>query len=329
MGLKMACSCTRPNYKGPGVGTWALGIALQFAVGVLMIFIGTQSTTDVAHGLTNLPFDQSISKVLSDGNAWRVVNVLGWLHLVFAAACCALVTLGLFVCGIFLCPLCILGWFQTTFCVASTITTAVYLRKYLDTISSPQSSFIEAGDIFFAQLNRGGLLAASVLSFAASVVLSRASRVSSGESIPGTFMMVCSMGLFAAVGALLGAGGGGWSPTPTLTGIWVVLTVVGAILMNLRSCLLTRACNVLMIILFGVGAALALVTAVVMGYIYVTALNDPLSRPDFTSLSMVMERGTGLVTAAALCFGTFAMAAFATIYSARSLLCCGDGVTKA
>lgn len=136
------------------------------------------------------------------------------------------------------------------------------------------------------------------------------------------------MGLFAAVGALLGVGGGGWSPTPTLTALWVILTVVGAILMNIRSCLCTKACNVLMVVLFGVGAALAIVTAVVLAHIYVTATNDPLARPDFTDLAVVMEGGTGLVVASALSIAGYVMAAFAAVYSARSLICCGEGVTS-
>lgn len=136
------------------------------------------------------------------------------------------------------------------------------------------------------------------------------------------------MGLFAAVGALLGAGGGGWSPTPSLTALWVTLTVAGAILMNIRSCLCTKACNVLMVILFGVGAALAMITAVLMAHIYVTVVHDPRARPDFTDLSIVMERGTGLVVASALSIAGCVMAALATVYSARSLICCGEGVSS-
>lgn len=183
----MACSCTRPNYKGPAVGIWALALALEFAVGALMIFMGTHYTTDATDGFPNLHFDKNISQAISDGNAWRVVNVFGWLHLIAAAICGAFVTLGLFVCGIFLCPLCIFGWIQTLYCVISTMVTAAYLRGYLDTLpsSTNEESAFKTGDIFFAQLNSGGLLAATVLSFTACVVLSRASRVSSGESVPG------------------------------------------------------------------------------------------------------------------------------------------------
>ncbi|KAL8451898.1 hypothetical protein Emag_002587 [Eimeria magna] len=219
----MACSCLRPNYKGPGVGIWALALALEFAVAALMIFMGSQFETDAEEeGLGGIKFDFDVSRLLADGNAWRVVNILGWLHLLIAAACGIFAVLGLFVCGIFLCPLCILGWVQTLYCVVSTVTTAAYLRGYLDLLpsSSSSSSLFKTGDLFFAQMNSGGLLAASVLSFSAAVVMSRANRVSSGESVPGTFMMVLGMGLFGAIGALLGVGGGGASPTPTLAALW-------------------------------------------------------------------------------------------------------------
>ena len=60
------------------------------------------------------------------------------------------------------------------------------------------------------------------------------------------YRMVQSMGLFAAIGALLGAGGGGVAPTPIMTTLWIVLTVAGAILMNIRACCCTKICNILM-----------------------------------------------------------------------------------
>ncbi|KAL8269201.1 hypothetical protein Esti_006872 [Eimeria stiedai] len=324
----MACNCTRPNYKGPAVGIWALALALEFAVGALMIFMGAKFGTDADE--SGLNFDADFSRLVADGNAWRVVNVLGWLHLLVAAACGVFAVLGLFVCGIFLCPLCILGWVQTLYCVVSTVTTAVYLRGYLNWLPSYSSSnsLFKAGDLFFAQMNSGGLLAASVLSFAAAVVMSRANRVGSAESVPGSFMMVCGMGLFGSIGALLAAGGGGTSPTPTLSAMWVALTVGGAILMNIRSCMCTKACNVLMVILFGVGAALAFVTTAVLGYIYVSVLRDADAKPDFTRLALLMERGTGIAAAAALSICAFLMSLFATIYALRSLFCCGGGVTS-
>ncbi|KAL8443480.1 hypothetical protein Emed_006835 [Eimeria media] len=327
----MACNCTRPNYKGPGVGIWALALALEFSVAALMIFMGAQFETDTEQErLGGLHFDLDISRLLADGNAWRVVNILGWLHLLMAAACGIFAVLGLFVCGIFLCPLCILGWVQALYCVVSTVTTAAYLRGYLDLLpsSNSSSSVFKTGDLFFAQMNSGGLLAASVLSFSSAVVMARANRVSSGESVPGTFMMVCGMGLFGAIGAMLGVGGGGASPTPTLAALWVALTVIGAILMNVRACCCTRACNVLMIILFGVGAALSFITTGVMAHIYVTVLRDPYARPDFTHLALLMENGTGLVAAAVICLAAFVMSVFATIYAARTLFCCGGGVTS-
>lgn len=326
----MACSCVTPNYKGPAVGIWALVLALQFAVGTLMIFMGSRSISDVTSAIEDLRYNQEISQAILDGNAWSVVNALGWLHLVISVVCGAFVILGMFVCSIFLCPLCILGWVQCLYCMISTFTTGTYLRGYLDTLPASSDTVWNSstGNVFFAQLNSGGLLAASVLSFTASIIFSRASRVSSGESVPGASLMVYSMALFASMGALLGAGGGGWPPTPALTALWVLLTFLGAILMNIRGCFCKKACNVLMIILFGVGTLLGLITTVVMAHIYVTVVKDPLARPDFTNLAIVMERGTGLVVAAVLSIAGWVMAAFATVYSARSLLCCGPGVSS-
>ena len=133
------------------------------------------------------------------------------------------------------------------------------------------------------------------------------------------------MGLFAAIGALLGVGGGGWAPTPALTALWVVVAVAGAILMNIRNCFCTKACNVLMIILFGVGAALAVITAIVMTHIYITAVNTPLARPDLTDLTKVMGEKT-VVTTNVLSVAACVVAVLATFYSARSIFCCGEGV---
>lgn len=181
----MACSCARPNYKGPGVGIWALALAVEFAAGALMVFLGTNSVADAM----DMSFDNNITDIINDGNAWKVVNVFGWLHLVIAATCGVFAVLGLFVCGVFSCPLCILGWVQTTFCVASTITTAVYLRGYLNTLPSQSGSpSFSTGDIFFAQLNSGGLLAASVLSFCSAIAMSRAVQLNNADSIPGAFL---------------------------------------------------------------------------------------------------------------------------------------------
>ena len=140
--------------------------------------------------------------------------------------------------------------------------------------------------------------------------------------------MVYGIGLFAAIGALLGVGGGGWNPTPALTGLWVTLTVAGGILMNIRSCFCTKICNILMVALFGVGAALAFITTIVVTQIYVTVVRDPTARPDFTDLSVVMEGGTGLVVAGVLSLAGCIMGGLATVYSARSLICCGEGVSS-
>ncbi|KAL8436589.1 hypothetical protein Efla_007054 [Eimeria flavescens] len=326
----MGCSC-RANYKGPGVGIWALALALEFAVGTLMIFMGANFNPEAPEGPFGLKeFNEDITKMLTDGNAWTVVNALGWLHLLIAAVCGVFAVLGLFVCGIFLCPLCILGWIQTLFCVASTLATAIFLRGYLNEFSDDSGghSIVKSGDIFFARMHSGALLAASVLSFVSAVLMSRAQRVSSGESVPGTFMMVVSMGLFAAIGALMGAGGGGVKPTPTFAALWVLLTIIGAILMNIRGCCCTKACNVLMIILFGVGAGLALITTGVMAHIYLSVLRDQGEKLDFAHLFLVMDRGMGLVAAAVLSLAGLVMALLATFYSARSLLCCGPGVSS-
>lgn len=188
----MACSCVRPNYKGPGVGAWCLGLSLQFAVGALMIFLGVRSHLDLLSDPTSgINFDQSVTNLLNDCSASKVVNIFGWFHLIIAAAIGVVVTLGLFVCSIFMLPLCIVGWIQTAYCVISAIVTSVFLRKYLDNLSAtatPEEALMHSGDLLFIQMNYGGLLTATLLAFAAAIVLGRASRVSSGESVPGTFM---------------------------------------------------------------------------------------------------------------------------------------------
>ncbi|CDJ38040.1 hypothetical protein, conserved [Eimeria tenella] len=325
----MACSCTRPNYKGPGVGIWALALSLEFALGVLMVFLGSDAAPDPVSSLENM--DQSLKDLLVNGSAAKAVTIIGWFHLVLAAACGVFVTLGLFVCGIFLCPLCILGWVQTAFCVISTFVTAAYLRKYLDVAAAAVTGEAPeeiSADVFFAQLNSPSLLLASVLSFVCSVVLSRAAKVSSGESVPGAALMVESMGLYAAIGAFLGAGGGGVSPTPALTTLWVALCVLGAILMNIRACCCEKICNTLMIVLFGVGALLSFITAVVFARIYAAVVADPLGNAEYARLFVVMEAGIGLVVAAVLSLAACVMSLLATAYAARSLICCGDGVSS-
>lgn len=188
----------KPNYKGPGVGIWALALAFEFAVGALMIFLGSDSVPEITDNMNG--FDASITDAIAQGGAANAVYIMGWLHLLLAAACSVFVTLGLFVCGIFMCPLCIFGWIQTFYCAVCTLVTGIYLRKYLDKLPLSADTIIDlpsdsndvfvaqTGDVFFAQLNSGGLLAASVLSFVAGVLLARASRVSSGESVPGTSM---------------------------------------------------------------------------------------------------------------------------------------------
>ncbi|XP_026192876.1 uncharacterized protein LOC113147228 [Cyclospora cayetanensis] len=321
----MACSCVRPNYKGPGVGIWALALGLQFAVGALMIFLGAQST-DVS-GLQNIDLTQS--SLYEDGNASKVVNVLGWLHLLFAVVCGAFVVLGLFVCGIFLCPLCVLGWIQSLFCLISTCTTAAYLRGYLDKMKDPSndSSVFKTGDLLFASQNCGGLLLACVLAFAACVLLSRATKVSSGESVTGSVLMIFSMGLYGATGAILACGGGGLSPTPALSVLWVTLTVIGAFFMNVRSCFCEKLCNVFMIVLFGVGAALAFITTVVLACIYSTTTRDIDARPEFMLLVQVMQDGKGFFASVGLTAAAFILSLLAALYAARSLLCCGPGVS--
>lgn len=192
---KMACSCMKPNYQGPAVGIWSLALALQFAAGVIMIYTGADD------GLAN-PIDAfkdiTSSLPISDGqletNGWKAVYVMGWLHLLIAAVSTVLAFLSMFVCGVLGCPLCIVGYIQSVFCIGCAVTCAVFVRAKLDNISIPgrepktDSGFFDDGDIFFGTINTEALLIGAVLSFCACITFPRAQNVSSGDSVPGTYV---------------------------------------------------------------------------------------------------------------------------------------------
>eukprot|EP00922_Rhytidocystis_sp_ex-Travisia-forbesii_P021130 GHVS01030997.1.p1 GENE.GHVS01030997.1~~GHVS01030997.1.p1 ORF type:complete len:361 (-),score=34.53 GHVS01030997.1:172-1254(-) len=275
------------HYLSGAVGVWGQGLALQIGAGGILFFTGYNWG-----GLKELT---GLTSGLSISAGWKVMEVLGILHIVFAAVAAVFVLLTVFVSSCFNCLLHFINAVNSMFCIGSAIVCGLYLNRgyhiadnLFENLWNPNDPKPVNPDFPVYQmyaLAKGRIMLGAVFSLAALAPFSRAPTIKLSDPTPEVILYVNALIVCLCLGASLILPTDIWR-TLIFGSVWVGITGVVAILQAVFSCF-SRVTSVFLVgIVFLCISVFSLITVGYLGNYYATGRDITLgvSMPDVGGL---------------------------------------------
>eukprot|EP00922_Rhytidocystis_sp_ex-Travisia-forbesii_P069204 GHVS01103246.1.p1 GENE.GHVS01103246.1~~GHVS01103246.1.p1 ORF type:complete len:401 (-),score=39.19 GHVS01103246.1:177-1379(-) len=343
-GLKNGSS----HYNSGSAGVWAEGLALQIGSGGVLFFTGYNwGGWDEIMGITN---DLSLE------SGYRVLAILGIVHIVLAVVVSICVLVTVFASSCFTCLLHIVNVINSLYCIACTAVIGVYLYQGYHTANQVFENMWhpdeyepvdQTGTNYkMYRLAKGRMLLGAVFSLAALAPFSRAPTTKESDPTPEVILYINSLVLCLCLGVTLILPMDVYE-TIIIGGVWLAVTAIIAAIQTLFSCCSRVATAAVVGTCFVCVAVYAAITLAFLGVYYEAGrdVTTRVAKPDIGGLSpyeldMVLvaamppedrkyftmfqctDEGSFLLAGIIMGFALFIVALFAGVYHLRAA--CGE-----